>query len=117
MIFVVYMDGDEEGMAEKSVANVTGNEALSSLTAVKNGDVYAIPLGDMYTSAMRTADGLEIFCQRTVSGTGKVGTDDETKIFTGNRADKKHPALSFDLCRAVGGAGGFRALGGYLWHR
>ena len=61
VIFVVYMDGDEEGMAEKSVANVTGNEALSSLTAVKNGDVYAIPLGDMYTSAMRTADGLEIF--------------------------------------------------------
>ena len=60
VIFVVYMDGDEEGMAEKSVANVTGNEALSSLTAVKNGDVYAIPLGDMYTSAMRTADGLEI---------------------------------------------------------
>lgn len=35
VIFVVYMDGDEEGMAEKSVANVTGNEALSSLTAVK----------------------------------------------------------------------------------
>ncbi|MDD3192997.1 MAG: ABC transporter substrate-binding protein [Oscillospiraceae bacterium] len=61
VIFVVYMDGDEEGMAEKSVANVTGNEALASLTAVKNGDVYAIPLGDMYTSAMRTTDGLEIF--------------------------------------------------------
>ncbi len=61
VIFVVYMDGDEQDMDKKSVANVTENEALQSLTAVKNGDVYAIPLGDMYTSAMRTMDGLEIF--------------------------------------------------------
>lgn len=45
VIFVVYMDGDEEGMAEKSVANITGNEALSSLTAVKNGRRLCHPAG------------------------------------------------------------------------
>ena len=63
VIYVVYMDGDEEGMAEKSADMVLKNEALASLNAVKNQSVVAIPLGDMYTSAMRTVDGIRIFAQ------------------------------------------------------
>ena len=46
----------------------------------------------MYTSAMRAADGLEIFANGLYPELAEYGTDDETKIFTGNRADKKHPA-------------------------
>ena len=61
--YVVYRDGGVEGMAEKSADMVLKNEALASLNAVKNQSVIAIPLGDMYTSAMRTVDGIRIFAQ------------------------------------------------------
>ncbi|MFR1904470.1 MAG: hypothetical protein ACLS28_01210 [Clostridium neonatale] len=34
---------------------------MSSLSAVKNKRVYAIPLGDMYSSGIRTIDGINTF--------------------------------------------------------
>lgn len=50
---VIFVIGDEE-----DVAKLTENQAYSSLTCVENGDVYAVDLSDVYTSGVRTINGL-----------------------------------------------------------
>ena len=56
VIFVVYMEKDTP--AADVTAKVTGDAAFASLSAVKNGRVYPIMLGDMYASGVRTIDGI-----------------------------------------------------------
>lgn len=63
-IFVVYYNGgkrtDEEAETG-AMENVMKNEALANLNAVINNKVFAIPLGEMYASGIRTIDGIERF--------------------------------------------------------
>jgi iron complex transport system substrate-binding protein len=65
-IFVVYYNGgkrtDEEA-ENGALRDVMDNEALANISAVKNGKVYAIPLGEMYASGVRTIDGIERFAK------------------------------------------------------
>lgn len=63
VIFVVYMDRDDEAMAAKSVEAITKNQSLSSLDAVKSQNVFPIQLGEMYCSGIRTIDGINIFAK------------------------------------------------------
>lgn len=59
VIFVVYMP---KGRTEaEAIALVTEDEGLKDLKAVKNGRVYAIMLGDMYASTVRSIDGIRVF--------------------------------------------------------
>lgn len=60
-IFVVYMDRGIDKIMGQEVNRVLKNGALSSLSAVKNKRVYGIPLGEMYSSGMRTIDGINTF--------------------------------------------------------
>jgi len=60
-IFISYMDRGDENIALKEVNKVLNNPAFASLSAVKNGRVHAIPLGDMYSSGIRTIDGINTF--------------------------------------------------------
>ena len=60
-IFVVYMDRLNENVAKEEVNKVLQNKALSSLSAVKNKRVYPIALGEMYSSGIRTIDGINTF--------------------------------------------------------
>lgn len=66
VIFVVYMPYDrdipQEVMAEK-LALIQDDSALASLSAIRNGRVVPIMLGDMYASGPRTADGIATFAQ------------------------------------------------------
>ncbi|MCQ2969370.1 MAG: ABC transporter substrate-binding protein [Clostridium sp.] len=57
-IFISYMDGGNENIPTEEINKVLNNPALASLSAVKNNRVYAIPLGEMYASGIRTIDGL-----------------------------------------------------------
>lgn len=63
VIYVVYMDGTEEGKELAAINKVLENDALASLTAVKNGSVYGMPLGNMYAAATRMIDGINIFAK------------------------------------------------------
>lgn len=60
-IFVSYMDRGDENVPIDEVNKILNNPAFSSLSAVKNKRVYAIPLGDMYSSGIRTIDGINTF--------------------------------------------------------
>ncbi|MBO3443566.1 ABC transporter substrate-binding protein [Clostridium sp. CCUG 7971] len=62
-IFVVYMDRSDENVPKQEVNKILENKALKSLNAVKNKRVYAIPLGDMYSSGIRTIDGINTFAK------------------------------------------------------
>lgn len=59
-IFVVYMARTENVEAEM-IAKVMEDPAFSDLSAVKNGRVYSIMLGDMYASTVRSIDGIRAF--------------------------------------------------------
>lgn len=61
VIFVVYMDRENENMADKSVKIITENPIFSSLNAVKTQSVIPIQLGEMYSSGARTIDGIITF--------------------------------------------------------
>lgn len=61
IIFVVYMDNENENMADKSVKTITENPIFASLNAVKNQSIFPIPLGEMYSSGVRTIDGIITF--------------------------------------------------------
>ncbi len=66
VIFVVYMPyagDDPETVKESQLGAITGDEALQSLDAVKNGTIYPIMLSEMYASATRTQDGIETFAR------------------------------------------------------
>lgn len=60
-IFISYMDGGDESIKNQEVNKILDNPAFASLNAVKNKRVYAIPLGEMYCSGIRTVDGLNTF--------------------------------------------------------
>ena len=60
-IFVSYMDRGNEEVINEQVNKVLNNPVLLGLSAVKNKRVYAIPLGDMYSSGIRTIDGINTF--------------------------------------------------------
>ena len=62
VIFVVYMaySGDDpETVKANQLAVIEGDPALASLSAVKNGRVELIMLGDMYAAGPRTIDGIK----------------------------------------------------------
>lgn len=62
VIFVVYMaySGDDpETVKANQLAVIENDPALSSLSAVKNGRVELIMLGDMYAAGPRTIDGIK----------------------------------------------------------
>ena len=50
---VIFVIGDET-----KTENLTGDQGYASLKAVQNGAVYAIDLSDVYTSGVRTINGL-----------------------------------------------------------
>lgn len=61
VIFVVYMaySGDDpETVISQQLAAVTEDPALASLSAVQNGRVLPVMLGDIYAAGPRTADGI-----------------------------------------------------------
>lgn len=60
-IFVSYMDRGDQNIPTEEVNKILNNPAFASLLAVKNKRVYAIPLGDMYSSGIRTIDGINTF--------------------------------------------------------
>lgn len=66
VIFVVYMpySGDDpETVKQANLDKLLGEASLASLSAIQNGRVYPIMLGDMYASGPRTADGINSFAQ------------------------------------------------------
>ncbi|MCH4886549.1 iron ABC transporter substrate-binding protein [Acidaminobacter sp. JC074] len=65
-IFVVYYNGGDKTDIEaetQAMANVLDNPKFANLDAVKNNKVFAIPLGEMYASGIRTIDGIERFAK------------------------------------------------------
>lgn len=62
-IFVSYMDRGDENVPKEAVNKILENPAYASLNAVKNKRIYAIPLGDMYSSGIRTIDGINTFAK------------------------------------------------------
>ena len=60
-IFVVYMDRTDENMSKEAINKVLSNKSLASLNAVKNNRVNSIALGEMYSSGIRTIDGITTF--------------------------------------------------------
>ena len=66
VIFVVYMayaGDDPEEVKATQLAAIQVDPALASLSAVQNGRVQLIMLGDMYASGPRTIDGIRAFAQ------------------------------------------------------
>lgn len=66
VIFVVYMaySGDDpETVKANQLAVIQDDPAFASLSAVQNGRVHLIMLGDMYASGPRTGDGLRVLSQ------------------------------------------------------
>lgn len=66
VIFVVYMayaGDDPETVMASQLAQIQDDPALASLSAVQNGRVYLIMLGDMYAAGPRTIDGLRTLAQ------------------------------------------------------
>lgn len=60
VIFVVYMARTED-VEEEMRSNVVDDPAFAELSAVKNGRVCTIMLGDMYASTVRSIDGIRTF--------------------------------------------------------
>lgn len=61
-IFVIYYNGGErtdEEAENGALSAVLDNDALANLKAVKNNKVFAMPLGEMYSSGIRTIDGIK----------------------------------------------------------
>lgn len=57
VIFTVYF-GDEK-LKDGEKEKIINNPQLQSLDAVKNGRVYPIMLSEVYSSGVRTADGID----------------------------------------------------------
>lgn len=63
MFVVHYGDENDEETVQAALDIFLKDEGLQSITAIQNGDVYGMPLADMYASAMRTGDGIRLFAQ------------------------------------------------------
>ena len=59
VIFVIYMDHDDEDMSIVSINRILNEPMFASLTAVQNEKVYAVPLAEVYCSGIRTIDGIK----------------------------------------------------------
>jgi iron complex transport system substrate-binding protein len=70
-IFVVYMDRGDENIPQEEVDKILKDESLQTLSAVKNKRIYPISLGEMYSSGIRTIDGLSTFSQGLYGTLGK----------------------------------------------
>lgn len=71
VIFVVYMayaGDDPETVKAEQLAVICDDPAFASLSAVANGRVHLIMLGDMYASGPRTVDGLSVFAKGMYPG-------------------------------------------------
>lgn len=71
VIFVVYMaySGDDpDAVRAEQLAAIQDDPALASLSAVQNGRVHLIMLGDMYASGPRTIDGIRTLAQGMYPG-------------------------------------------------
>ena len=55
------MDRTDENMSKDAINKVLNNKSLASLNAVKNNRVNSIALGEMYSSGIRTIDGITTF--------------------------------------------------------
>ena len=60
VIFVVYM-ARTEGVEAEMISKVLDDPAFADLSAVQNGRVYTIMLGDMYAATVRCIDGIRTF--------------------------------------------------------
>ena len=60
-ILVSYMDRGNENIPVEEINKILDNPAFASLSAVQNKRVYSIPLGNMYSSGIRTIDGINAF--------------------------------------------------------
>lgn len=60
VIFVIHMEGYGEGAGQEALKNITENPAYSSLKAVQENQVFPLNLSDVYTSGIRTIDGLNV---------------------------------------------------------
>lgn len=58
VIFAIHMDGYGEDAGATIVESIMCNPAYSSLNVVQNSQVFPINLSDVYTSGIRTIDGL-----------------------------------------------------------
>lgn len=70
-IFVVYMDRGDDNIPQQEVDKILKNESLQTLSAVKNKRVYPISLGEMYSSGIRTIDGINTFSKGLYGSLGK----------------------------------------------
>lgn len=71
VIFVVYMayaGDDPDAVRAEQLAAIQDDPALASLSAVQNGRVHLIMLGDMYASGPRTIDGIRTLAQGMYPG-------------------------------------------------
>ncbi|MDR0906926.1 MAG: ABC transporter substrate-binding protein [Oscillospiraceae bacterium] len=71
VIFVEYMprpDGGGDAVRDEQLAKLLDDPALASLSAVQNGKVYAIMLGDIYAPAVRTGDGIRTIAEGLFPG-------------------------------------------------
>lgn len=58
VLYVIHMEGYGEGAGSEALKNITEDPAYSSLRANAEGHVYPLNLSDVYTSGIRTLDGL-----------------------------------------------------------
>ncbi|AXY26108.1 iron ABC transporter substrate-binding protein [Suicoccus acidiformans] len=64
VIFSVYfLEEDAVSGEQAAVEAFKDNPALANVAAVSNNEVYAIPLGEMYCSGIRTIDGIKRLAQ------------------------------------------------------
>ena len=71
VIFVVYMayaGDDPDAVRAEQLAAIQDDPALASLSAVQNGRVHLIMLGDIYASGPRTIDGIRTLAQGMYPG-------------------------------------------------
>ncbi|MFR1708730.1 MAG: ABC transporter substrate-binding protein [Clostridium sp.] len=70
-IFVVFMDQGDNSIPQQEVDKILKDESLQTLAAVKNKRIYPISLGEMYSSGIRTIDGINTFSDGLYGTLGK----------------------------------------------
>ncbi|MBP3683883.1 MAG: iron ABC transporter substrate-binding protein, partial [Oscillospiraceae bacterium] len=61
VVYMAYAGDDPETVKADQLSVIQGDPALASLSAVQNGRVHLIMLGDMYAAGPRTIDGIKTF--------------------------------------------------------
>jgi len=65
------MDRGDDNIPQQEVDKILKDEYLQTLSAVKNKKVYPISLGEMYSSGIRTIDGINTFSKGLYEAVGK----------------------------------------------